>query len=192
MVDAAGQPIAFTTPPEHRQTLTHSPIIDQGKIYVQNLSSMLAPLILAPQPGEQILDLAAAPGGKTIQIAQMMHNTGILSAVEPIRSRMFKLRANLTRCNVKIAKTYPIDGRSVGRKTPERFDRVLLDAPCSSEARFRLKKPESWANWSLRKIRESSPQTVRAAAGRDPRHQARRPDRLLHLQLRAGRKRTDY
>jgi NOL1/NOP2/sun family putative RNA methylase len=156
VTDKDGAAIAFQTPREHREQLTHSSTIDAGKIYVQNLSSMLAPIVLDPQPGETILDLAAAPGGKTTQIAQMMNNQGVLSAVEAVRNRMFKLQANLQRCQVKIAKTYLTDGRSVGRKTPERFDRVLLDAPCSSEARFHLSKPVSWANWSPRKIRESA------------------------------------
>lgn len=156
VINHAGEPIAYQTPCEHRQELTHSATIDAGKIYVQNLSSMLAPIVLNPQPGETVLDLAAAPGGKTTQIAQLMENQGVLSAVESVRNRMYKLKSNLQRCQVNIAKTYLTDGRSVGRKTPERFDRVLLDAPCSSEARFRLSKPDSWSNWSDRKIRESA------------------------------------
>ena len=155
-VDEQGHALAYFVPAECRQQLTHSEIIDSGKIYVQNRSSMLAPLICDPQPGETILDLAAAPGGKTTQLAQLMQNQGLLSAVEPIRKRMFKLKANLERCNVQIARTYQIDGRTVGNKTPERFDRVLLDAPCSSEARFRSGDPSSWSTWSLRKIRETS------------------------------------
>lgn len=154
--DAHDNPLAYQTPRCHRDALTHSAIVDAGKIYLQNLSSMLAPLILDPQPGETILDLAAAPGGKTIQIAQQMQNQGVLSAVEVVRNRMFKLQANLKRCHVAIAKTYLTDGRTVGQKTPARFDRVLLDAPCSSEARFRSGDPDSWETWSLRKLRETS------------------------------------
>ncbi len=149
-------PIAFQSPPSEREKLTYSSLIETGKIYIQNLSSMLAPLVLDAQPCETVLDLAAAPGGKTTQIAQMMNNEGVLSAVEAVRGRMYKLQANLKRCHVQIAKTYLTDGRSVGRKTPDRFDRVLLDAPCSSEARFRACDPCSWANWSPRKIREST------------------------------------
>ena len=139
-----------------RQLITHSPLTDAGWFYPQNLSSILSVAVLNPQPGETILDLAAAPGGKTTAIAQLMQNQGILSAVEPIRNRMFKLKSNLQRCGVSICKTYPIDGRLVGKKTPARFDRVLLDAPCSAEARIRQGQPETWENWSLRKIREQS------------------------------------
>ncbi len=154
--DSSGRPLAYQVAHEHREQLTHSPIIDEGLIYVQNLSSMLAPLVLGAVSGETILDLAAAPGGKTTQIAQMMENTGVLSAVEPVKKRMFKLRASLERCGVSMTRIYQTDGRTVGHKTPDRFDRVLLDAPCSSEARFRTGDPKTWETWSQRKIRETS------------------------------------
>lgn len=158
--DEAGEVLAYRVSAENRELITHSSLADSGKIYIQNPSSMLATVVLDPQPGETVLDLAAAPGGKTIHIAERMKNQGILSAVEPVRNRMFKLKANLKRCHVSCAKTYQTDGRTVGKKTPERFDRVLLDAPCSSESRFRAGEPKSWATWSLRKLRETSRKQV--------------------------------
>lgn len=145
---------AFTVAPEQRDALTRSSAFAEGRVYVQGLASLLAPLALDPQPGEEVLDLAAAPGGKTVRMAVMMEDRGRIGAVEPIKARFFKLRANLERCGVTIARTYRTDGRAVGRKTPERFARVLLDAPCSSEARFTLRDPESFAHWSPRKVRE--------------------------------------
>jgi 16S rRNA (cytosine1407-C5)-methyltransferase len=145
---------AYLVRPERRAALTSSDAFASGRIYVQSLSSLLAPMALAPRPGEEVLDLAAAPGGKTIRIAALMKNDGRIAAVEPIRGRFFKLRANLERCGVTIARTYRADGRSIGKKTPGRFDRVLLDAPCSSEARITARDPESWAHWSPRKIKE--------------------------------------
>jgi 16S rRNA (cytosine1407-C5)-methyltransferase len=160
VTDAEKQIVGFQTAREHRERLTHSSIGDDGKIYIQNCSSMLAPLVLNPQPDEMVLDLAAAPGGKTTQLAQLMNNQGTLSAVEAVRKRMFKLQANLKRCGVENTKTYLADGRSVGGKTPERFDRVLLDAPCSSESRFRTGEPKSWETWSSRKLRETSRKQV--------------------------------
>jgi 16S rRNA (cytosine1407-C5)-methyltransferase len=156
LVDEQVSPIAFVADRIWRERLTHSDLIEQGRVYLQNLSSMIAPWILGAAPEETVLDLAAAPGGKTIQLAQQMKNTGQLSAVEAVRNRMFKLQANLMRCNVTNCKTYFTDGRTVGQKTPERFDRVLLDAPCSSESRFRVDEPASWETWSLGKIRETS------------------------------------
>jgi len=156
LTNQAGEVLAYSTTAEFKSRLTHNSLADDGSIYLQNPSSMLAPLVLNPQPGELILDLAAAPGGKTIQIAQQMLNQGQLSAVEAVRSRMYKLQANLKRANVQICKTYLTDGRTVGNKTPNRFDRILLDAPCSSEARIHCHDPDSWSTWSLRKLRETS------------------------------------
>lgn len=149
-------PYALTVSRADRERILESSLIAEGAVYVQNLSSMLAVHILGAQPGEQILDLAAAPGGKTTQLAALMNNTGWLSAVEPIRPRYYKLQAALRRYGVTIGHTYLTDGRTVGRKTPNRFDRVLLDAPCSGEARFRAEDPDSYRFWSRRKIREQS------------------------------------
>ncbi|MGI0118652.1 RsmB/NOP family class I SAM-dependent RNA methyltransferase [Zooshikella sp. RANM57] len=147
-------PTAFHIPPDQRRALTETDAFYQGRIYIQNLSSMVAPFLLAPQPGETVLDLAAAPGGKTLQIAAMMENQGRLSAVEAVKNRFFKLKANLDQQGASMVKTYLADGRSVGNKCPEMFDRVLLDAPCSSEARFSLRDASSWEHWSTRKVSE--------------------------------------
>jgi len=149
-------PGAFTIEPGERRRLTETAAVAEGRIYLQGLSSMLAPVVLAPQPGERVLDLAAAPGGKTLQMAAMMQNQGEIAAVEVIRSRMYKLQANLRRHGATIVRTFLTDGRTVGRKTPERFDRVLVDAPCSGEARFDPRDPATWRNWGPRKIRESA------------------------------------
>jgi 16S rRNA (cytosine1407-C5)-methyltransferase len=140
----------------HRVDLLSSDVYLRNDIYVQDLSSMLVALELQAQPGEVILDLAAAPGGKLTLLAERMLNQGQLSAVEPIRSRYYRLREMVERLGVTIVRMYRTDGRSVGRKTPERFDRVLLDAPCSGEARFHVDQPQSWQYWSERKIREQS------------------------------------
>ncbi len=145
---------AFEIPPEQKRALTESLFFSQGRIYLQNPSSLLAGEILAPRPGEEILDLCAAPGGKTSHLAMLMHDRGRIAAVEPVKDRYFRLRANLQRLGVTIARCYRMDGRSVGRKTPERFDRILIDAPCSSEARFRTGEPDSFAHWGVPKIRE--------------------------------------
>lgn len=147
---------AFIVPHSQRDLLTHSAPAESGEIYVQSLSSQLAALLLQPQPGDMILDLAAAPGGKTSHLAAMMQNQGWVSAVEPIRDRFFRLQANLKRLGVTIGHFYQIDGRIASRKTGPRFDRVLLDAPCSAESRFRAGQPESHQFWSTRKIRESA------------------------------------
>ena len=148
--------MAYSVPFEQRAALTHAPLCDSGALYVMNPSSMLAVEALDPQPGEEVLDLASAPGGKSLLIADLMQNQGRLACVEPVKGRFFRLKDNLKRGGVSIAQLYQADGCLVGRKVPARFDRVLLDAPCSSEARVRLSEPESWAHWSPRKVKETS------------------------------------
>lgn len=148
---------AATIDPADKSAVTGSAAVESGQLYVQNLSSMLAPLVLDPQPGETILDLAAAPGGKTLHLAARMRLEGELAAVEPVRDRFFKLKQNLERCGAGgFVRTFTHDGRDIGRKTPGRFDAVLLDAPCSSEARFDPRTPDSFAYWGPRKLAESA------------------------------------
>jgi len=115
--------------------------------------------VLAPKAGERILDLTAAPGSKTLQLAaelarQADPSASTLAAVEFVRGRFFKLRANLKAQGAEWVETYHTNGENVWRHRPNHFDRVLLDAPCSSEGRFHLSDPESWAYWSPRKVKE--------------------------------------
>lgn len=146
----------YWTSADSRQSLLESTPVRDRRIYVQNASSFLPCLVLNPRPEEQVLDLAAAPGGKTLLLAELMENQGWISAVEPVRNRFFKLKTNLQDYGCTIAHLYQTDGRSVGRKVPGRFDRILLDAPCSGEARIRTNDPETYRFWSLRKIREQA------------------------------------
>jgi 16S rRNA (cytosine1407-C5)-methyltransferase len=145
---------AFWVSPEERATLLASEAFAQQHIYVQNLSSMIPPLVLDAQPGERVLDLAAAPGSKTLQLACAMHDEGELAAVEVVKGRFFKLRDNLAAQGADNVRTFLQDGMKVWRYRPEHFDRVLLDAPCSTEGRFRADEPETFAYWSPRKIKE--------------------------------------
>lgn len=136
-----------------RARLTASAPACDGRIYIQSPASMVPALLLGARPGETVLDLAAAPGGKTLQLAADMENHGTLSAVEAVKGRFFRLKANLERGGVTCARTYLMDGAAVWRKTGERFDRVLLDAPCSSEARFRSDDPVTFRYWSPKKVK---------------------------------------
>jgi NOL1/NOP2/sun family putative RNA methylase len=148
------RPNAFTVPHQQKIILSKSTLFSDGMIYIQNPSSMLPPIVLDPQPGDEILDLTAAPGSKTCQIAEMMQDQGRIAAVEKSKPRFFKLLDNLKRQGVSCVVTYLKDGTLVGRQCPERFDRVLLDAPCSSEARFHCDNPDSFHYWNTNKIKE--------------------------------------
>ena len=103
-----------------------------GHYYVQGVPSMTVVRALDPQPGETVFDLAAAPGGKTTHIAQLMNNEGMVIAIEQDRKRIVSLEGNLQRCGVTNAIVLRGDAKRVDRLGIEP-DRILLDAPCSGE-----------------------------------------------------------
>ncbi len=105
------------------------PLYERGEVYLQSLSSMIPPLLLEPQPGENILDMAAAPGGKTTQIAALTGNGAMITACERHAARCEKLRFNLERQGAQRVTVMNIDARQLDELFA--FDRILLDAPCS-------------------------------------------------------------
>ena len=124
-----------------------------GMIYVQSLSSMLPPLILEPQPGESVLDITAAPGSKTTQMACLMRGSGRLVANDNNKVRFFKLKANVEQqgaANVEATLRY---GEAFGREHPDAFDRVLADVPCTAEGRFLASEPKTFGYWKPAKIK---------------------------------------
>ena len=104
-------------------------IYREGKIYLQSLSSMMPPLVLGARPGEDILDMCAAPGGKTTQIAALTKGKAHLTACEMSVPRAEKLEANLVRQHAKNVQVMRLDARELDEFF--RFDRILLDAPCT-------------------------------------------------------------
>lgn len=129
----------------------------QGRVYIQELSSMVPVLLLEPKPDESVLDLTAAPGSKTGQIAALMHNTGRILANDISRTRFFKMKANLESLGVTNVEYSVAKGENLGRKLAGAFDRVLLDAPCGGEGRFHLEDPASFENWKPAKIKALVP-----------------------------------
>ena len=103
----------------------------EGKIYLQSLSSMIPPLVLNPKEGEKVLDLTAAPGSKTTQMVALMKNEGYILANELDKLRCERLKYNVNMQGAKIVETINENGRIIGDKYPEYFDKVLLDTPCS-------------------------------------------------------------
>ncbi|CAJ0957644.1 unnamed protein product, partial [Mesorhabditis belari] len=102
-----------------------------GHYMLQGLSSFLPVMALAPQPNERVLDMAAAPGGKTSHIAALMKNTGVLFANDPNMVRCRAVIGNLHRLGVNNAIVSNLDGLEYPKVQSQGFDRVLLDAPCS-------------------------------------------------------------
>lgn len=103
-----------------------------GKYYVQSLSSMIPPLILNPSENDKVLDLAAAPGSKTSQLAEMMNNRGTLYANEPNVNRLKGLVFNLDKLNFVNIGVIKYKGELLSKVFENYFDKILVDAPCSA------------------------------------------------------------
>ena len=135
------------------QEFSRLDFVCDGKMYMQSLSSMLPVIVLDPQPGDNVLDLCAAPGSKTTQMAAQMRNQGNIVAIDSVRPRFYRLKSVLTLLGVGIAQAKCLDG-SRYRSGEMLFDRILVDAPCSSESRFKSFDKKTVGYWSLRKVKE--------------------------------------
>ncbi len=120
-------------------------------VYVQNPSSYIPVLVLDLKKNDRVLDLCAAPGSKTSAIAAILGGNGELFAVEKSRNRFFKLKALLKEQGGAFVNTFLYDGSKFFYKYNEYFDKVLVDVPCSSEARFNINEPESISSWNHKK-----------------------------------------
>lgn len=129
-------------------------IFEKGYIYLQSLSSMVPPLVLNPRPGEKVLDLTAAPGSKTTQMAAIMQNSGSILANELDKIRCERLQYNVIAQGASIVTVNNDYGERIGGKYPENFDKVLLDTPCSGEGRFIANDSKTYRNWSKKKVDE--------------------------------------
>lgn len=128
-----------------------------GMFYAQEPSASSAVTVLAPEPGERVLDLCAAPGGKSTQIASLMEGRGLLWSNEIVRQRAGILLSNLERMGVRNAVVSSCHPQRLCEGLRGCFDRVLVDAPCSGEGMFR-RDEAAVAAWS--------PEHVKACAVR--------------------------
>ncbi|CDF57801.1 RsmB/NOP family class I SAM-dependent RNA methyltransferase [Thermobrachium celere] len=131
-------------------------VYKNGYIYIQSLPSMIPPLVLDPKQGEKILDMTAAPGSKTTQMAAMMNNEGYILANELDKIRCERLKYNVELQGAKIVEVINGRGEQLGEKYKEEFDRVLLDAPCSGEGRFNINDVKSYRFWSVKEVNRLS------------------------------------
>ena len=133
------------------------PYHDAGVYYIQEPSAMIAASLLNPQPGEMILDLCAAPGGKSTQAAARLGGEGLLvsNEIHPARAKI--LSQNIERMGIRNAVVTNEDSGRLTKYFPAFFDGIIVDAPCSGEGMFR--KDET-------AVTEWSPENVRRCAGR--------------------------
>ena len=125
----------------------NTPLHHAGAFYVQEPSAMSAVSLLDVQEGEKVLDLCAAPGGKSAQIASCLNGTGLIWSNEVVKNRAQILLSNFERMGISkgvVSSCYP---DVLCRKLEGYFDKVLVDAPCSGEGMFR-KNPEAVKEWS--------------------------------------------
>ena len=128
------------------------PLHHAGAYYMQEPSAASAVTVLAPRPGEKILDLCAAPGGKSTQILAALGDSGLLWSNEYVPARARILEQNLERCGARRQVISNNDTAKLCGVLADYFDAVLVDAPCSGEGMFR-KEPQALTEWSVDNIR---------------------------------------
>jgi 16S rRNA C967 or C1407 C5-methylase (RsmB/RsmF family)/NOL1/NOP2/fmu family ribosome biogenesis protein len=122
-----------------------------GVYYIQDASAQLPVEMLKPEPGDYCLDLCAAPGGKSTQIAGYLMGQGILVSNEPMKNRARILSENVERLGIRnciVTSEYP---DKLAEAFPEYFDKIMVDAPCSGEGMFR-KNHDACSEWSLESV----------------------------------------
>ena len=138
-----------------------------GYYYIQEVSSMLPPIALAPQPGDFVLDLCASPGSKTSQMAMYMQNQGTIIANDLKIDRIKILMSNLEKCGVTNTIITRNDAISLCSKLSKsnlpKFDKILVDAPCSGEGTIRS-SPKTFQIWNPRVIKTFSRQQKKFVA----------------------------
>lgn len=132
----------------YNEKLKHGLYHECGAYYSQEASAMLPVLVLDAKPGENILDLCAAPGSKSTQIAEQMQQKGILYCNEINRNRANILSENIKRLGIKNAIILSMSPRELQKHFCNYFDAILVDAPCSGEGMFR-KNSNAIDEWSL-------------------------------------------
>lgn len=147
-------------------SVTDVPGFAEGSFYVQDPSTSVAPELLDAKPGETILDACAAPGGKTLQIAEMMKGQGTLIAMDPAADRLKPLRENIARLKWDFIQV--VEGDVTKQRTATRFDAILLDVPCTNTGVIRRRPDVRWrfSPERLRAACDKQAAILDAAAGR--------------------------
>ncbi|MDK2869130.1 MAG: rRNA (cytosine967-C5)-methyltransferase [Pyrococcus sp.] len=127
---------------EYEKPVTKLEWYKKGYFVIQDLASAYVAHVLSPEPGERVLDLAAAPGSKTFHVAALMENKGEIVAVDYSYERLIRMKERMKRLGVKNVKLVHADGQSYIDK--EKFDKIILDAPCSSSGTYRQFPEVKW------------------------------------------------
>ena len=128
-IERACVPSAYIVKNMREREIAQTPLYQEGKIYLQSLSSMLPPFLLAPKENENILDMTAAPGGKTSLLSALSGGRALLTACEKDKIRAERMRYNFKKLSVPRTNVLVQDALTLDEFF--RFDKILLDAPCS-------------------------------------------------------------
>ena len=144
------EPVAWETSGYYieEEKIGGSPYHFAGVIYSQEPSAMVAAPLLEVKPGERVLDLCSAPGGKGTQLAARMQGEGIIVLNEPVYSRAKILLQNIERMGIKNAVVVSEMPNTLANYFEGYFDKILVDAPCSGEGMFRKNADEALGEWS--------------------------------------------
>lgn len=129
-------------------------IYENGEIYLQSLSSMLPPIIMQPNENTDILDMTAAPGGKTTQIAALTNNNANITACEMNNIRIEKLKYNIEKQGATSVVIMQTDSRNLSDYFS--FEQILLDAPCSGSGTIDLNNEKTYKNFTEALVEKSS------------------------------------
>jgi len=139
-----------------KRALAESELFQDGHVYIQNASSLIPGLAMQPQAGERILDVCAAPGGKTVHIQALSGGEAQIIANDAMKPRLSKLEEVLTMFHVENATITNFEGQFIDRHTDEmgggHFDRILLDAQCSGEGMLDLSHGNALRFWSVERV----------------------------------------
>ena len=144
---------AFVIRDAREKALWDLPVYQEGKVYLQSLSSMIPALVLDAQPGEDVCDMCAAPGGKTTQIAALANNKAYITACEMHAPRAEKLEYNLRKLGTASVTVMRVDSRNLDEFFS--FDRILLDAPCSGSGTVKAGDPRTAKRFTEALVRKS-------------------------------------
>lgn len=150
----AWSPEALILPDCQEHDLASLPLYERGEVYLQSLSSMLPPLFVQPVAGENLLDMAAAPGGKTTQLAALSGGKAMITACEKNAIRAERLKFNLSRQGASRVSVLVQDARKLDDFFS--FDKILLDAPCSGSGTLYTENGELKSKFSKELVDNSS------------------------------------
>ena len=152
------EPIAWCPDAFHivgdKRAITESAPHAAGEVYVMNASSLVPALALDPQPGQDILDVCAAPGGKSAHIAALTGNRARLNLNDGIKPRLKKLREVIDLLKVEIVSMTDHPGQYLDKFVDAEFDRILLDAQCSGEGMADLGRSDALRFWTPERVEQ--------------------------------------